>query len=149
MRRCRPRSAGPSQSPPSQSPPPRRTHANNATPPTPPLSLFTQWARDQPEYAEASICACEKALGNPNVGPATVFISWGLISTFVSLVDALERCVAEGLLDPGAFVWVCDTCIRQHEGEGKQRDVGRLDDMVRQCESTLLFNDVWDRTVKR
>ena len=146
---CCPRFAGPSPSPPSL-PRPAEYNNDNHTPPY----IFTQWARDQPEYAKASICKCAKAHGNPNVGPATVFLSWGLVSTFVSLVDALEQCVAEGLLDPGAFIWVCDTCIRQHEQDAdqkaaKKRDVDRLDDMVRQCESTLLFNDVWDRTVKR
>ena len=107
------------------------------------------WARQRPEYAECSVCAHEAARGNPNVGPATVFISWGLVSTFASLIGALKKRVEEGLLEPTACLWVCDTCIRQHEGEAKQRDVGRLDEMVRLCRSTLLFNDVWDRTVKR
>ena len=107
------------------------------------------WARQRPEYASCSVCAHEAARGNPNVGPATVFISWGLVSTFASLIGALKKRVEEGLLEPTACLWVCDTCIRQHEGEAKQRDVGRLDEMVRVCQSTLLFNDVWDRTVKR
>ena len=107
------------------------------------------WARQRPEYAACSVCAHEAARGNPNVGPATVFISWGLVSTFASLIGALKKRVEEGLLEPTACLWVCDTCIRQHEGEAKQRDVGRLDEMVRLCRSTLLFNDVWDRTVKR
>ena len=99
--------------------------------------------------AKCSVCKIAAARGDPNVGPATVFVSWGLISTLASLEEALETRVADGLLKPTDYLWVCDTCIRQHEGEGKQRDVARLDDMVRQCESTLLFNDVWDRTVKR
>ena len=107
------------------------------------------WARQRPEYASCSVCAHEAARGNPNVGPATVFISWGLVSTFASLIGALKKRVEVGLLEPTACLWVCDTCIRQHEGEAKQRDVGRLDEMVRLCRSTLLFNDVWDRTVKR
>ena len=81
--------------------------------------------------AKCSVCKEAAACGDPNVGPATVFISWGLISTLTSLEEALERRVADGLLKPTDYLWVCDTCIRQHEGEGKERDVARLDDMVR------------------
>jgi len=66
-----------------------------------------------------------------------VFISWGLVSTLVSLLDALERCAADGRLDPEAFIWVCDSSIRQHERlpsqkAAKMRDVGRLGEMVEQ-----------------
>ena len=117
--------------------------------PLPPPFFAAQWARCQPELAKCSVCKHAAACGDPNVGPATVFLSWGLVSTFASLEAALERRVDDGLLKSTDYIWVCDTCIRQHEGEGKQRDVARLGEMVAQCKGTLLLNDVWDRMSKR
>lgn len=96
-----------------------------------------------------SICKRLLATGSPNIGPATVFISWGLKSKFYDLIIELKARVAAGVLGSDAFVWVCTTSIRQHDGEGKQRDVRQLGAMVERCDETLLFNDVWDRMVTR
>ena len=104
--------------------------------------------RRQPELRTVSYCAHQAARGNPHIGRATVFVSWGLVSSFDSLLDALKAYMAEHDLDPlTTFFWVCDTCIRQLEG--KDVDVPRLGEMVGRCEYTLLFVDVWDRMVAR
>ena len=86
-------------------------------------------------------------LGNPNIGRATVFVSWGLTSTVGSLITALEAHMTENDLDASTYFWVCTTSIRQLEG--KDSDVKRLGEMVEMCESTVIYIDVWDRMVKR
>ena len=75
-------------------------------------------------------------------------MSWGLASTLFRLLERLEEYVKEKGLDADkTFFWICDFCIRQTPGPGKNSDVSRLGEVVEKNEVTVMFVEPWDATV--
>ena len=103
------------------------------------LEVMRQWKGLQAQ----SYCASRAKQGDQNFGPATVFVSWALVSTPRELLNALEEYERKKGLDPATtFYWVCNFCIRQLDG--KEEDVPRLGEMVAACPRFVMLLEPWD-----
>ena len=84
-----------------------------------------EFERQDPDLKTQSHCAFQASQGNPGIGPATIFVSWGLASTLFGILQRLEEYVEEKGLDADkTFFWICDFSIRQAPGPGKVGVVG-------------------------
>ena len=86
-----------------------------------------QFERQDPDLKTQSHCAFQASQGNPGIGPATIFVSWGLASTLFGILQRLEEYVEEKGLDADkTFFWICDFSVRQTPGPGKVGGVGLI-----------------------
>ena len=94
---------------------------------------------------ELSWCSQLLERGDPNVGRATVFVSWALTSELVGLVSTLEReCASRDDLGDDVVFWICDFSIRQNNASA---DVGRLGEMVASIGRTVAYIEPWNHPV--
>ena len=94
---------------------------------------------------ELSWCSQLLERGDPNVGQATVFVSWALTSELAGLVSTLEReCASRNDFGDDVFFWICDFSIRQNNAKA---DVGRLGEMVASIGRTVAYIEPWDHPV--
>ena len=106
-----------------------------------------QVLRNTPGLETKSYCSLLAEQGNPDVGCATVFVSWSLASTLSKLHMVLERHLSKNphLNASTTYWWICNFSISQLGG--KEQDVDRAmfgGDVVRSIGSTMLYLEPWD-----